>query len=54
MAASERINDDSPPRPGARGHVACHLGVLVRSGAVMMCWAGPVHNKVKGTKVTAS
>lgn len=43
-----------PPSPGVRGHVACHLGVLVRSGAVMMCWAGPVQNRVKGTGVTGS
>lgn len=49
--ASERINDDSPSSLGVRGHVACHLSVLVRSGAVMMCWAGPVQNRVKGTRV---
>lgn len=51
---SEGINDDSPPSPGVRGHVACHLGVLVRSGAVMMCWAGPVQNRVKGRGLTGS
>lgn len=42
------------PAPGVRGHVACHLGVLVRSEAVMMSCAGPVQNRVKGTGLTGS